>query len=220
MDCQHASEAVYRFLDRELDSESLSDFSEHLDRCGHCAGRVAYTRRLLLLVRQRCVRHAAPPQLRERILVTLRTTVLGVLVLALLASAAAAFAQESITLRGLGGETLSEADLNRGATIVVVWASWSPRGRDIDGRVRAIAQRWGGQARVVTVNFQEDRATVESFLSGKNLGAPVFLDEDGRFAKKNAVTNLPALLVMRDGRVAFRGKLPDDPDEVLTQALG
>jgi len=220
MDCQQASEVVYRFLDRELDAEALNDFSDHLDRCGHCAGRVAYTRRLLLLVRQRCVRHQAPPQLRERIIVSLRTAVLGLVAVALLAAPPTALAQDSITLRGLGGETLSEADLGRGATIVVVWASWSPRGRDIDGRVRAIAQRWGGQARVVTVNFQEDRATVEGFLAGKNLGAPVFLDEDGRFAKKNAVTNLPALLVLRDGRVAFRGKLPDDPDSVLAEALG
>jgi thiol-disulfide isomerase/thioredoxin len=144
---------------------------------------------------------------------------LAVLALALAAVPLPAAAQDSITLQGLGGGTLSEAELERGATIIVVWASWSPRGRDIDARVRAIAQRWGGEARVVTVNFQEDRATVEGFLAGKQFGAPVFLDEDGRFAKKNAVTNLPALLVMRDGRVAYRNKLPDDPDPVLGEVL-
>jgi mycothiol system anti-sigma-R factor len=73
MDCQQVSEFVYRFLDRELEAEVLTDFDDHLDRCGLCAGRVAYTRRILLLVRQRCVRHQAPPQLRERIIVSLRT---------------------------------------------------------------------------------------------------------------------------------------------------
>jgi thiol-disulfide isomerase/thioredoxin len=147
-------------------------------------------------------------------------TPLLLVALLLVATPATSLAQETITLRGLGGETLSDADLNRGTTIVVVWASWSPRGRDIDARVQAIARRWGGQARVVTVNFQEDRQTVEGFLAGKSFGVPVFLDEDGRFAKKNAVTNLPALLVVRDGRTAFSGKLPDDPDAVLAEALG
>jgi thiol-disulfide isomerase/thioredoxin len=124
------------------------------------------------------------------------------------------------TLRGLGGERLSEADLARGTTIIVVWASWSPRGRNIDRRVNALAERWGSDARVVTVNFQEDRATVEEFLRDKSLHAPVFLDTDGAFSKKNAVTTLPGLLVIRDGNTAFRGKLPDDADAVIAEIVG
>jgi thiol-disulfide isomerase/thioredoxin len=124
------------------------------------------------------------------------------------------------TLQGLGGERLSEADLARGTTIIVVWASWSPRGRNIDGRVNALVDRWGRDARVVTVNFQEDRATVEEFLRGKSLRAPVFLDTDGAFSKKNAVTTLPGLLVIRDGNTAFRGKLPDDADAIIAEIVG
>ena len=139
-------------------------------------------------------------------------------VLLLLAAALPAAAQGG--LRGLGGERLSDGDLAHGTTIIVVWASWSPRGKDIDRRVNALASRWGSQARVVTVNFQEDRATVEEFLRGKNLRAPVFLDTDGSFSKKNAVTNLPGLLVIKDGNTAFRGKLPDDPDAVISPILG
>lgn len=127
---------------------------------------------------------------------------------------------QGLTLRGLNGETLREADLGRGSTIVVVWASWSPRGKDIDGKVNALVERWGGRARVITVNFQEDEATVREFLAGKNLRAPVFLDPDGAFSKKNAVTNLPGLLVIKDGDTAYRGKLPDDPNSVISPILG
>jgi thiol-disulfide isomerase/thioredoxin len=141
---------------------------------------------------------------------------IGALLLALPALPAAAQG----ALRGLGGERLAEADLARGTTIIVVWASWSPRGRDIDRRVNALAARWGSDARVVTVNFQEDRATVEEFLRGKNLRAPVFLDTDGAFSKKNAVTNLPGLLVIKDGSTAFRGKLPDDADAIIGEIVG
>ncbi|HKH43991.1 MAG TPA: TlpA disulfide reductase family protein [Thermoanaerobaculia bacterium] len=133
---------------------------------------------------------------------------------------AAPLAAQEIRLQGLGGERLIESDLARGTTIVVVWASWSPRSRDIAARVSPLAQRWGGQARVVTVNFQEDRAAVESFLAGKNLGATVFLDPDGAFSKKYAMATLPGLLIIKDGQVVYRGKLPENPDRVIGEFLG
>ena len=128
-------------------------------------------------------------------------------------------AQENTRLQGLGGEQLSQSDLDRGTTVLVVWASWSPRCRDIVERVNPLAERWGGKARVGTVNFQEDRGAVESFLRGKSLQAPVYLDGDGAFSKRNAVTTLPGLLVYVDGRVAYSGRLPEDPDRVLAQTL-
>jgi thiol-disulfide isomerase/thioredoxin len=133
----------------------------------------------------------------------------------LLALAALPAAAQNLTLTGTDGSQLREADLAQGATVVVVWASWSPRGRDIDARVRSIASRWGSQARVVTVNFQEDDATVRQFLQDKPMNVPVYLDRDGAFAKKYAVTNLPGLVVFKDGGAVYRNRLPDDPDSVL-----
>lgn len=128
-------------------------------------------------------------------------------------------AAQEVDLPGLQGGRLTGADLTQGATILVVWASWSPKCRDIVPRVNAIADRWGNRARVVTVNFQEDRGTVQDFLSGKGLSVPVFLDLDGSFSKKNSVTTLPGLLVVRDGTTAYRGRLPDDPAGVLGEIL-
>lgn len=147
---------------------------------------------------------------RILVLLALAALVVGVATLA--------DAQE-VRLRGLGGEELRDADLAQGTTIIVVWASWSPRGRDVVERVNALSGRWGRQARVITVNFQEDRATVEGFLAGKGLRAPVFLDTDGAFAKRYSVTNLPGLLVIQNGEPAYRGKLPDDPDAVLVEII-
>jgi thiol-disulfide isomerase/thioredoxin len=127
---------------------------------------------------------------------------------------------QDVRLSGLRGGQLTDGDLAQGATVIVVWASWSPRCKDIVDRVNAIERRWGNRARVVTVNFQEDRGTVDGFLSGQNLSAPVYLDGDGAFSKKHAVTTLPGLLVIRDGSVAFRGRLPDDPASILDETLG
>jgi thiol-disulfide isomerase/thioredoxin len=128
-------------------------------------------------------------------------------------------AAQEIHLTSLAGERLSDADLARGATIVIVWASWSPRSRDLVERVQPLASRWGGRARVLTVDFQEERPEIETFLAGKSLGAPVFLDTEGAFSKKYAIATLPGLLVLKDGKSVYHGKLPEDPDPVITAAL-
>lgn len=137
----------------------------------------------------------------------------------LFATGTPAYAQ-SLRLHGLKGEQLTEADLSHGTTIVITWASWSPRSRDIVEKVNPIAQKWSGRARVLTVNFQEDAAAVQSFLAGKSLTLPVFLDSEGAFSKKFAVATLPGLLIFKDGQVVFRGKLPDDPDRVIAENVG
>lgn len=145
--------------------------------------------------------------------------VIFTVLMALLAGLPGLVQAQAVSLTCLGGGRLSDADLSRGATIVVIWASWSPRSRDIAERVGPLASKWGGQARFVTVNFQEDRATVERFLAGKSLGAPICLDPEGAFSKKHNIATLPGLLVVKDGQVAYRGKLPDDADQVIAAAL-
>ena len=128
-------------------------------------------------------------------------------------------AQQDVRLPGLRGGQLTGADLGKGATVLVVWASWSPRCRDIVERVNALAGSWGGRARVATVNFQEDPGTIEKFLGGQSLAVPVYLDRDGEFSKAHAVTTLPGLVVFRDGAVRYQGKLPADADAAVRDAL-
>lgn len=123
------------------------------------------------------------------------------------------------TLEGLGGGELTAGDLDRGTTVVVVWASWSPRCRDIVARTNALVDKWGGRARVITVDFQEDRKAVQGFLEGQRMRAPVYLDEDGAFSKRYAVTHLPGLLVFQDGQTRFSGRLSRDPDTLISQSL-
>lgn len=142
-----------------------------------------------------------------------RFVVLAMMVAVGVALAGAGGAQE-LRLVGLGGEALTDADL-RGNLVVVTWASWSRRVRDVPERVNGLAERWGGKARVVTVNFQEDRSTVEAFLAGSPIKAPVFLDADGSFAKRYSLANLPGLLVLKNGQDVYHGKLPDDADQLL-----
>src|SRR5947207_15784825 len=89
------------------------------------------------------------PVLRLRYAVTILVTAMTLLVVLPFRGGT----QPPVSLTCVGGERLNEADLARGSTIVVVWASWSPRSRNIVERVGPLAGRWGSQARVVTVNF-------------------------------------------------------------------
>jgi len=99
--------------------------------------------------------------------------------------------------------------------MLVVWASWSPRCRDIVERVNELAARWQGKAKVVAVNFGEERGAVDSFLSAKTFSVPVYLDGDGEFTRAQSVTNLPGLVVFAHGEMVYHGKLPADPDGLL-----
>lgn len=68
MDCKEVSEILFLFFDNEMEDERLTPFNDHVGRCGDCSKRVDYTRRLLLIVRQRTVRWTCPDGLRHRIL--------------------------------------------------------------------------------------------------------------------------------------------------------
>ena len=123
-------------------------------------------------------------------------------------------------LQGLKGGSVGAADLGRGVYIAIVFASWSPRGKDVVQQANQIHEKWGGQAKVIMVDFQEDRSEVEAFLNGKNTKVPVYLDTSGAFSKKYSVTNLPGLVIFKDGNVAFSGKLSRDPNSIISQTLG
>jgi hypothetical protein len=86
-------------------------------------------------------------------------------------------------------------------------------------RVHRLAGHWARRARLLTLDFEEDRAAVVGFLAGRTFDAPTYLDSDGIFSKKYAVATLPGLLVVVDGKVKYHGRLPEDPDPLLTSLL-
>lgn len=149
-----------------------------------------------------------------------RTAVIASLSLWAALAASQPAAAQGAELRGLAGGDLTATDLGEGVTVLVVWASWSPHCRDIVDRVNGLNRRWRGKAKVVAVNFQEERGEVQSFLQGKSLEVPVFLDVEGSFGKKHGITWLPGLVVVRAGEAVFAGRLPNDPDRLLQELLG
>ena len=71
MDCKEVGKVLFLFFDNELEEALLTPFKDHVGRCGDCSRRVDYTRKLLVIVRERCIRCTAPDRLRHRILTSL-----------------------------------------------------------------------------------------------------------------------------------------------------
>ena len=71
MDCKRVREVIFLFFDNEMDEDLLTPFRDHVSSCPPCASTIDYTRKLLILVRQRCVRCTAPDRLRHRILISM-----------------------------------------------------------------------------------------------------------------------------------------------------
>ncbi len=118
-------------------------------------------------------------------------------------------------LEAMEGAALTPADLNRRDTIAIFWATWSPRCQGIVSRAKALEARWGQQARVITVNFQEDPATIRRFLGAESQSPPVYLDTAGTFARRHGVTTLPALVIFRGGEAIYQDRLRADADRLL-----
>jgi len=67
MDCKQVRETIFLFTDGEMGEDLVVSFRAHMALCPDCARQIDYTRKLLLLVRERCSRQSAPPRLRLRI---------------------------------------------------------------------------------------------------------------------------------------------------------
>ena len=138
---------------------------------------------------------------------------------ALLVVAFPAAAEWSLPRFG-GGDPLDPGTVQTGLVIVVVWTTWSPRGRNIVERLNRIQADWGDRARVVSVVFQESPEAIGRFLEGKKLTVPVFLDSgNAEFSKRHNVTQVPRLLVFKDGVTAVNVNLTDDPNPLISGAL-
>ncbi|HET9072625.1 MAG TPA: mycothiol system anti-sigma-R factor [Acidimicrobiales bacterium] len=65
-DCRDALDALYRYLDGELDDERRRTIHHHLERCSPCLEAFDFEAELKVVVAQRC-RESVPESLRNRV---------------------------------------------------------------------------------------------------------------------------------------------------------
>ena len=71
MNCTRVKEVIFLYTDNEMEEELLISFREHLVLCPKCARQIAYTQRVLKVLRKGCSRTPAPEGLRRKILTSL-----------------------------------------------------------------------------------------------------------------------------------------------------
>jgi predicted anti-sigma-YlaC factor YlaD len=67
MACRRVQRVVFLWVDRERESGIADPVARHLEECPNCRDRAVEVERLILWVRTRCPRTAAPSRLGERI---------------------------------------------------------------------------------------------------------------------------------------------------------
>jgi anti-sigma factor RsiW len=67
MECNRAVTLLEAYLDKELDRAEARELEDHVDGCADCRAALTKLDGLRVALRDRSLRHAAPPALRERI---------------------------------------------------------------------------------------------------------------------------------------------------------
>jgi len=71
VDCGDVIEAVYLYLDGELDGESLDHIRQHLDECSPCLREYGIEREVKVLIARSCA-ESAPQALRNSVVNQIR----------------------------------------------------------------------------------------------------------------------------------------------------
>jgi mycothiol system anti-sigma-R factor len=70
-DCSEVIEAVYLYLDGEIDHDSIDRIRQHLDECSPCLREYGIEREVKVLVARSCC-ESAPPSLRDSVIERIR----------------------------------------------------------------------------------------------------------------------------------------------------
>ena len=73
MDCGGCLERLYAYLDQELSPTELVEVRQHLDACGPCVDEFVFEEHFLTQVRDHGTAGGAPLEVRDRIILRLRT---------------------------------------------------------------------------------------------------------------------------------------------------
>ena len=116
------------------------------------------------------------------------------------------------------GDLRAESDRFKGFNVGVLWASWSPKCRDVRARLAELESVVDG-VRILSVSYQEEESAAAAFAREGQIRGPVYLDRDGAFARRIGLATLPAFVVYRDGSVLLRGRFGSDSAAQIAAAL-
>ena len=124
-----------------------------------------------------------------------------------------------LELSNAKGEKVSFTDYKDKVTLVNFWATWCrPCVEEIPSLNRLRKQMHGKPFQLISVDYAEDRETIETFMKDVNVDFPVLLDMDGTVSAKWDVVVFPSTFVIApDGKIIYgvKGAIHWDTEEVI-----
>jgi thiol-disulfide isomerase/thioredoxin len=89
--------------------------------------------------------------------------------------------------------------------VVNFWATWCPPCiEEIPSLNRLQALMQGRPFEIISINYAQDKSTVEKFLQRVDVNFPVLLDPDGNYAKSWKVISFPSTFVIdKQGNIRY-----------------
>jgi thiol-disulfide isomerase/thioredoxin len=110
-----------------------------------------------------------------------------------------------LDLQNIKGERVVRTHFRGKVTVVNFWATWCPPCvEEIPMLNRLRSKMNGNDFELISINFGEEKATIEAFLKKVNVEFPVLLDEKGRTSGHWNTVVLPSTYVIGpDGKFAY-----------------
>ena len=120
------------------------------------------------------------------------------------------------------GTPLSSGNLSKGLTAISVWSSWNFESQDQQRRLRRIMRSSGGRLNVVSISVDANRKEVERILQRDSIQwQNVTADRlfESPLLLQLGVSNVPDIIVVRDGRIIDRSVTMANLQEKFDQLL-
>ena len=106
----------------------------------------------------------------------------------------------AIDLRDIEGRHIVRNDFHDRVTLVNFWASWcAPCVEEIPSLNRLQQKMSGRPFELISINYAEDKTTIEEFMRRVQVDFPVLLDRDGAMSKRWNVIAFPSTFVIGPG---------------------
>jgi thiol-disulfide isomerase/thioredoxin len=111
----------------------------------------------------------------------------------------------AIQLQDAQGELFQKNHYAGQVTLVNFWASWCPPCVEEIPSLNRLQKELANESfELISINYAEDKATINEFLKKVKVEFPVLLDIDGQYSKNWKVTTYPSTFVInKDGEIQY-----------------
>ena len=103
----------------------------------------------------------------------------------------------NINLQDTNNKSYVRTDYRDKITIVNFWATWCPPCvEEIPSLNRLVKKMEGKNFELISINYAEDKKTIDEFMKQVEVDYPVLLDKDGKFAKQWNVISYPSTFII------------------------